>query len=773
MGSPPREAAVELGEIHGSDPTFVAKFPVDLDGTDGKFLLSSEHAKTRNVSLWISDAILLLLEHVQLFALIVSMSLSWPWPLDWIEATSIFFLANLDLWEFVKVNSVYEGQTHAFEDPSAVPFDYLGYAIAWLMAAILFPVLFYVLYAVVSRISQLGPINTLLLRARILRWFTLIAQAFFLPFGLVVVRLFGCRDYPLPEGGVQYQSVVLRDTECGSGNHVGILVPLLLVGIFYFVALPCWMVYKIRKELIIPSFCTYRTGSTHEQFVLVKEAEYVLRLDVSWAIYQYPFFSSFRRPWVWFRPLTFFTKGIILAIFGLLIYETDDQVFAMFAFVGLYWVAVMFVPVYRLHSFNAMLVFSIFVNLCNLFIGMLIVLEVQNALLVGDNLFNALLVLNVTWLFGAVVWIVYLVLRSSRVIGNRTKPIWPLLPELDRSSSFHSDHTEKFCVAILSARKVLEQCYSSTQFFAPVHELSRHVQIINAYCREAELLQDPMHPSLWALLAEMVDLHTELAPYTIYGTLTKEALPQPAVELLALIPAFRQRLDRREQEMVLWRPLKRRLLLKLFVVSTFLQLQIPKVAIRIDSGASSMRKGSRVSTLTFLQDDTEENNDDFVTGVEKWVNTRQVTLGRPRQPSSRRLGRLPRNASTNSTQSNENFIATVERWEEARRASIDQEPASRPKSLRKSCSSTGSLRSNDSFIQNVDRWVSDRRSSLTSRASNSTTSLRPPRLPVGASSAASSSNVGVRFNLDTISEMEGSISSRPSTTSSSNNDVFV
>lgn len=42
--------------------------------------------------------------------------------------------------------------------------------------------------------------------------------------------------------------------------------------------------------------------------------------------------------------------------------------------------------------------------------------------------------------------------------------------------------------------------------FAPAHELSRQVQIINAYCREAELLSDPLRDTLWHLLDELIEV---------------------------------------------------------------------------------------------------------------------------------------------------------------------------------------------------------------------------------------------------------------------------
>ena len=53
--------------------------------------------------------------------------------------------------------------------------------------------------------------------------------------------------------------------------------------------------------------------------------------------------------------------------------------------------------------------------------------------------------------------------------------------------------------------------------FAPAHELSRQIHVINAYCREAEYLQDPMQSTLWDLLDELIDAHERVAPKSLFA----------------------------------------------------------------------------------------------------------------------------------------------------------------------------------------------------------------------------------------------------------------
>ena len=68
--------------------TLVETFSIDTEDAEDTSIVGAKHRRRRSVSLWLSDAILLCVEHLQLFALILSMSLSWSWPLSWIRGTS-------------------------------------------------------------------------------------------------------------------------------------------------------------------------------------------------------------------------------------------------------------------------------------------------------------------------------------------------------------------------------------------------------------------------------------------------------------------------------------------------------------------------------------------------------------------------------------------------------------------------------------------------------------------------------------------------------------
>ena len=53
--------------------------------------------------------------------------------------------------------------------------------------------------------------------------------------------------------------------------------------------------------------------------------------------------------------------------------------------------------------------------------------------------------------------------------------------------------------------------------FAPVHEVSRYIHVINAYCREAEVHHDPLQNTLWDVLDQLIDVHTNVAPRSLFA----------------------------------------------------------------------------------------------------------------------------------------------------------------------------------------------------------------------------------------------------------------
>ena len=650
------------------------------------------------------------------------------------------------------MHTVYQSQTQAYADPNSIPFNYLAYAFFWIAIVLLSPVVYHTIYLIIARLPNYGPLDISLSRAKLTRAFIFIAQILAIPFGVAVVRHLACQNYPDPTTETeQLRSIIYRDTLCQSVRHLGITFPMVVLFILYFIAVPIWMAYNIHREVVSPLSCSYDSWWTHERDLQLKEAEFVQGIDLTWSIRLYSLFSSFNRLWIYYRPLSFCVKAVILFVYGVLFYRQQVQVILLYMIVGILFLLVLVLPVYRVRIFNFMLTFSIFTHLCNLALGMLLSFEVQNALLYGQNLISFLLVINLSWGIFAAVWLAYIYLRSRRIIGKKLGPLWPVLPELDSTNLSRNKHTEKFFKALLNGRRILESCYSSTEFFAPVHELSRQIQIINAYCREAEVLKDPAHSSLWALLAEMVDAHSTIAPHSVYGTSVKGSVPHNVLQLMELIPAFRKRLEQREYDFILWTPSKRRILLKLLAVATFLRRRNMRINIPLDISYPNLR-GSMNTPLS-LSDDGEGDNDRFIIDIDKWEAMRKKA-----SPSN--SNRFP---SIGSLQTDDETYQ-VELWEDGR--SPSERRPKRSLSMQ-SISSNGTV---DRLLDEAENLQQESHSMhheapgppMPPHTSNKEENSKEervvsPSILVGRRSTRSAGNrFNVRFSiLDTITEQEG------------------
>jgi len=66
---------------------------------------------------------------------------------------------------------------------------------------------------------------------------------------------------------------------------------------------------------------------------------------------------------------------------------------------------------------------------------------------------------------------------------------------------------------------VTEKIQRVPALLAPVHELSRHIHVMNAYCREAEYTRDALHMVLWEVLDDLVETHANVAPKSLFAGL--------------------------------------------------------------------------------------------------------------------------------------------------------------------------------------------------------------------------------------------------------------
>lgn len=90
-------------------------------------------------------------------------------------------------------------------------------------------------------------------------------------------------------------------------------------------------------------------------------------------------------------------------------------------------------------------------------------------------------------------------------------------------------------------------------------------------------MDDPTFDSLWDLLDELIEAHRNLSPQSLFALSVKKTIRETAKEFMVLMPQMRKRLDQREYDFILMDPMKKRMLLKMYVLGTFVNGRMDKV----------------------------------------------------------------------------------------------------------------------------------------------------------------------------------------------------
>lgn len=624
------------------------KVVVDLDEDEEE---SDDTFVHHGITLWVSDAVIIIIQHIQIFALILTLGERLGLPRDFVRYASYTFIFNLDIWEFTKVmlSGAYNGpiNLNTFIESDKIGIDYSYYLIAWTISIALIGCGFLTTYVV---FLYRKPIYLLLHVARMKRIFSVFVQLVCLPVGITYARVFHCRSDNVWN--------VQNNVQCYSVEHGLFVAIAIIIGILLFLVYPINMIRKIRGQVICYG------QEKHEGYLQLKEAEYKQGLDILWAVGQFHLFSSFRRLWIYYRPIMMILHFCLVSYFATLLHFSEKnperlnlaqkllitvpilvffflvlfllfssglakppvsafgsfmrwfcwkgisrmlhivfnitptwvvaKVFLLLLVIGLLFtnylgggigallsllcLIMVQSPPFRVTSFNFMILFCLLINICNAYVGTMVEMfnsgEIVNAIYAPPIPETILLWINVSWVCAAVIWIIYLLGRYLRVLFPR-RPLWPTLTTDGKSNI--SEETKKYMRAVLRGRHTLEKALSSPPMFAPVHELERQIHIINAYCREAEFLDDPTFDSLWDLLDELIEAHRTLTPQSLFSLSVKKTVRDTAKELMTLMPQMRKRLDQREYDFILMDPMKKRMLLKMFVLGTFVNGRMDKV----------------------------------------------------------------------------------------------------------------------------------------------------------------------------------------------------
>ncbi|CAM9520776.1 unnamed protein product, partial [Choristocarpus tenellus] len=358
----------------------------------GKLIV--DHHRLHQLDLKWSEKIWALLDFLQLYGLLWSLSQPWPWPRHWQTQTRWGLIFNMD---FSGLSD--EGAAMAITGGTVSPWGqyegYLTYALGFMLIPVTLVFLWMNRLELISLREKLFTLcglhspKTRLAHALFVveRALLLSAHVGFLPVALAIARLLVCEA----DGTLSIDTSV----KCGSLAHSFVS----LVGVAVLITFAAILLWRTRA--IAMAATVYDHGPDHERMLQRMEIEYALNLSDDWAMVHIWVVSSFRRHAVDYRVRMVIQKIILLAIYCGLRWTQGGQAVLFWAVITAWTIWSCASPPYRCLSSNR-------VHLClqlalwiNSFLGMLTGYGVRSAVLVASTQYLWLSAINAVALISA------------------------------------------------------------------------------------------------------------------------------------------------------------------------------------------------------------------------------------------------------------------------------------------------------------------------------------------------------------------------------------
>ena len=410
-----------------------------MEGNEEKRILV--HTKRSTSQVW-PDCLLMILHYAQVYCVIQSMALRWPWPLKWLKSLHYVFCLNLDPWDFYKLqqNETYVAIAMYNIHSNELHIDYKYLLLVWgaflcIALAVFVIVLMYIYIS--NRLSKETSFAYL-------RWaYIVILRVITLPLGIVCARVFHCND--------DNRVDIMNELKCYEKEHWFYIVPSLFV-ILLFCVYIIWLFVKPRSQLLKMSV------DRHEGYLQLKEAEYLYGLDPMWAVTNFFLFASYRKQGTYLKAcLTVLDLLLILSYAFLFNYTTAQSglVTSLLFFASL---SLIIIRPFRIMVFNLMIIVSFMCLSIQSLLGALMVVSPsssnRNIWLTSSYVTYELAILNGFWVFCIILLVLYLIIRTFRCCckkGCNRYPLWPSLVNENRNGNL-SQNTSKYVYAVLQGR---------------------------------------------------------------------------------------------------------------------------------------------------------------------------------------------------------------------------------------------------------------------------------------------------------------------------------
>mmetsp|Transcript_8541 Transcript_8541/g.8479 ORF Transcript_8541/g.8479 Transcript_8541/m.8479 type:complete len:473 (+) Transcript_8541:121-1539(+) len=363
------------------------------------------------------------------------------------------------------------------------------------------------------------------------RYYFILAHVLYLPIALGL----------LPAALCQYDN-------CWDTSAVSQLIMSILsfcVTVLFLLGMPIYMVFYIQKHIITDD------PEAHEDFVKQKEMEYVLQISHAWLTERQYLFSSYRRNYlrVYHRPIYELFVLSLVIFHGILNSYQGTKMLILTLICAIFALYTTIFPIYRCMSSSSLYFLGLWVISANMFLGYLKAANYDSEALVDSNMTSLMIVVNVTsaillvFLMGIFIlfrlqWPVHLKTVKNLALGYRF-----LLADLRNAQKM---------ILILRAK--------SNYQFVKAEPINGMIKILREHYN---LLYKENHPLQYTVL-EQLDILDFLKQKVVNQTLLPCKRLEESYSLLVNV------INRRWKEQILMSPVKRRILLKLYILRWFL-----------------------------------------------------------------------------------------------------------------------------------------------------------------------------------------------------------
>jgi hypothetical protein len=502
------------------------------------------------VSYYWSEKLLVTLIYFQLFGMLLSTFTTLPYFFR--LGFSATMLLNFDFYSFLLVVSLYWSPLKVIVSPY------------WLLVCSIVPMALLCLLVVITSIvsvfgPKLFPGQSSPIRAKCRRILYVCYYLLYVPLAVQVSKLLYCAS---PLFG------------CWSTLQLILVCAIVPVSIAVLVIPLVYMVKLIHSRVV------FARSFDHEEYLQLKETEYIVELDLLWKTQDFHLFSNYKRKGAYWTPLSLgwigaLAGGLSLFLPGSYYFEEalstidalingyaslySQYIFSLssasicagwaFLLASLALVMICVTMPFRCGSSNIVLMAAGWSLFGDLFLIFLVSFGASSFLFVDTVLSFLLSLITLGPLILA--WGVTILVTAC--LGSR----WPVTPQ---SVSRLTEDQQAYVEAVSESRILLREQQFRTREFVQCDVIESTIILLERLKNQAVLADHPLAYTLSDVLMQAVSMYNAARPYTI--------LPYPPLE--EHIVDFRHKLDERAEDFLLIPPNRRIILLFLVAVRALL-----------------------------------------------------------------------------------------------------------------------------------------------------------------------------------------------------------